>query len=103
MKRGIKKFLFNWNVNHPYDRLFRKKYNLPFNSERHRESNQIDIMFEFYEDRMFEQIISKRAEKEKELEEYKKTGNFLTERLESDELISQRFDDLDLSQFNKQE
>lgn len=57
-----KSFLIEWNNTFPLDRQFRKKYNIAFNSEAHRKTNQIDIYLEMMEDKLFDDF-------EKEIEE----------------------------------
>lgn len=55
-----------WNSSFPLDMAFRKKYNMPFNSEAHRSTNQVDVLFEFLEDSMVSEAIAKSKEKGKE-------------------------------------
>lgn len=51
---AYKKFLIDWNNRFPLDRKFRKKYNIAFNSESHRNLNQVDIFLDLLEDSMVE-------------------------------------------------
>ena len=52
-----------WNSSFPLDMAFRKKYNMPFNSEAHRSTNQVDVLFEFLEDSMVAEAISEKNKK----------------------------------------
>lgn len=55
-----------WNDSFPLDRAFRKKYNLSFNSEAHRSINQVDVLFEFLEDKMLAEAVEKYKKKKKD-------------------------------------
>jgi hypothetical protein len=54
----LKKEIIKWNYNFPLDKWWRKKYGIPFNSKKHKEISQIDILFEYHEDKLFEEINS---------------------------------------------
>ena len=54
----VRKEIITWNVRFPYDRLWRKKYNIPFNSTEHREICFLDQRFDIEEDKFFEELIS---------------------------------------------
>lgn len=43
-----------WNLLFPLDRWYRKKYNIPFNSSKHRVLSFIDMYFEYYEYYIYE-------------------------------------------------
>lgn len=77
----VEDFLLAWNLRFKNDRKFRKKYNIPFGSIQHLESNQIDQYFDLMEDKMFEELEKKYIESVKHREEYKKTGKFLKEQI----------------------
>lgn len=77
--KELKYFIVSWNNHFPYDRLFRKKYSIPFNSEQHRNLSQIDIYLDILEDKLIEKQFERLA-KEKDLkEDYIKTGEFLVD------------------------
>lgn len=59
MDEKLKDSILKWSIRFPYDRLWRKKYNVAFNSPDHRESNFIDQVFDIIEDEVFEQLINK--------------------------------------------
>jgi hypothetical protein len=76
---GIEQTILKWNSRFRYDRFFRKKYGIRFNSQEHREINQIDIFFELFEDRFFEKILEDKKKYEEGTKSYKATGLFLNE------------------------
>lgn len=104
----LKEFIIDWNNRFPFDSIYRKKYNIAFNSQAHRSLSQIDIYFDIIEDKLFSQYYEK-YKRAKELEEdYKKTKVFLLESKHvHKELSEEEFDDLfkklDVKQFNKKE
>jgi hypothetical protein len=78
----LRELVLEWDNEWRYDYWWRKKYNIPFNSERHREANQIDIAFEFMEN----QITNESLDQLKLDEENKKM-------LERGEYIRSNFDE----------
>lgn len=46
----IDNFIKNWNLKYPYDRWWRKKYNVPFGSKKHKKASFIDMAIEYKED-----------------------------------------------------
>jgi hypothetical protein len=52
----IKKYIIDFNIRFPYDRWWRKKYTIAFNSPLHRESNFIDQLIEYEEDQLFQEL-----------------------------------------------
>lgn len=96
----IQDFIINWNSNFPLDRWWREKYNIPFNSEKHRQMSLIDMRIQFEEDKIF--VYAKEARKRGKslssfLEELKK------QMLEADFSEFEKMDlkDIDLSKFDK--
>lgn len=55
----VKNYVIDWNIRFPIDRWWRKKYNVAFNSSIHRESSFLDQLFEFEEDKIFQEINQK--------------------------------------------
>lgn len=55
----IKKAVIRWNNDHPLDKNFRKKYQIAFNSPQHRETNQIDVLFEWVENALIKEAEEK--------------------------------------------
>jgi hypothetical protein len=58
VENGLKSFVERWNIDYSLDRWWRKKYRMPFNSEKHRASCFIDMQFEFEEDKLFKELYS---------------------------------------------
>ena len=56
---SLKNEIIRWNIRFPYDRRWRKKYNIAFNSPVHRESNFLDQLFDIREDEIFEEYSKK--------------------------------------------
>ncbi len=83
-------FLIKWNLRFRFDRVWRKKYQIPFGSKEHLEANQIDIFLDIQEDKLFERLQKKYIESEQDKLEYQKTGKFLKER----KLASDKEDEL---------
>lgn len=54
----VRNQVIDWNVKFPYDRLWRKKYNIPYNSAVHREICFLDQIVDIEEDRFFEEILN---------------------------------------------
>lgn len=85
----MKEYLFYWNSTFPFDRLWREKYKIPFNSKKHLNANQVDILYDLLEDKLFKQFFDDRVKEKKRLDEYEKTGVLLQI---SDEEQLKRFD-----------
>lgn len=90
-KEKLDDFLVEWNLKFRCDRIYRKKYNIPFGSEQHLECNHIDMWLDLREDELFDKAIKEHVNRIKALEEYKKTGKILREQTltpeEEDELL----------------
>lgn len=50
------KQIIEWNSNYPFDRWWRKKHGISFGSKAHLEQCQLDIKFEWLEDKLFNEI-----------------------------------------------
>lgn len=90
MDENIKDYILQWNFRFPYDRIWRKKYSLSFNSFGHRESNFLDQLFDIKEDELFEELQTR--------EEYKpNTGNWLKPQESDNKSLEQ-----EIEEFNKE-
>jgi len=58
-REDVKNQIINWAVNFPVDRIWRKKYNIPFGSTAHREVSFIDQLIDIEEDKFFEELYSR--------------------------------------------
>ncbi len=95
---SLKKLVLRWNDQWRYDLWFRRKYSIMFNSKQHRDSNQIDIAFEYIEYKLEEQE-KKRWEKIEEDQKFRKGNPDVWIRpVGNDKEIEKGFEDLDFSQ-----
>lgn len=90
-----------WNNKFPYDRIYRKKYNIAFGSLEHKQINQIDVFLDIKEDRLYEKHIKLRQEEKDGLEAYKKEGKWLKESTLGDKNFDELFDKLDVDKLNE--
>jgi hypothetical protein len=89
-----------WNAKWKYDFWWRRKYNISFGSKQHREVSQIDISFEYFENRLYEKTIEKIEEDKEKKKVYKETRRWINEPDSSKDLDSKLFDRLDLKKLN---
>lgn len=93
--------MIKWNSENPFDKMFRDKYNIPFNSPQHRELCQIDICLEFIESDVYSHYM-KKAEVLAEKEERYSKGEWLTEREIPQEEEEDLFAKIDVSKISSQ-
>jgi|ERR1700748_2674936 len=70
----IKNFLFGWNNTFPFDRFYREKYKIPFNSKKHQKVCQIDVLFDILEDSIFKEYVQKEIELQQKYKQYQESG-----------------------------
>jgi len=106
-KLNSKKFIEDWNIKYPYDRWWRKKYNIPFGSKLHREQSHVDMVLEYREDQYFKSLSDQAVTKEEFEDQEKilisKITALKAEKIakkESSKISDKEFDELDISQFN---
>lgn len=92
----IKDSILKWNSEWRYDSWWRKKYNIPFNSESHRSASQIDILFEYMENSMTNEIISKHAELEEKKKKFN-NGVWINESIVDVDKEKELFESIDIS------
>lgn len=56
MIEEIKEFVIQWNINYPVDKWWRQKHKIAFNSPDHRVVSFIDMIIEYEEEQMFNDI-----------------------------------------------
>ena len=61
-KNNIRQSVVAWNNRFPLDRWWRKKYDVPYLSEKHRESSFFWQYWEYYEDVVFKEHYDKKDE-----------------------------------------
>jgi hypothetical protein len=95
----LKDFTVKWSNAWKFDYWWRKKYNVPFNSEAHRNISQIDIKMDYIEFHLVAQHQDGLLEDERKFKEYKDTGKWLKDQEYDVEKQNELFDKVDLSQF----
>lgn len=95
---NLKDFLVEWNNQFPLDKRFRNRNNISFNSIEHRQTNQIDILINFYEDVMFNRFFIDYESSSNFYKSYKETGELFRDDIEVGDVehIDQLFDDIPL-------
>ena len=88
LNKDINNFVFNWNL-FPLDYWWRKKYNIPFGSKKHREMSFIDMAIEWKEEKIIENVMNP-----KQKDDYIETVKVTAKEIDED------YENLDLSQFN---
>ena len=78
--KDLKSFIVSWNIRFKNDRIWRKKYNIPFGSEKHLKANQIDIYLDIIEDELFEEAKKSHIENIEKLKEFN-SGKFIREKI----------------------
>lgn len=91
MVDGAKDYLLRWNYQFPLDRWWRKKYGVSLFSEQHLNASQADIVLEWLEEKLFEEIQQKAELQEKIDTDYRNgkwirnsSADSITEKEESD-------------------
>lgn len=98
---SFKKLVYEWNVRFPIDRFYRTKYSIKFGSPEHRDLSFLDMMFEFFEDRVYEELIDIKEDYTPNKGDYineNDQGNDLS-KLSDDQMINV-FKSVDLSKFD---
>lgn len=104
--QDFKTFIIRWNNMFPIDHWYRKKYNIAFNSIKHREVNFIDMLFEYQEDLLFSLYDIEQKKGKEDKDSFETTGLTLnrTRRYEenmSEDEIDAWFNSIDLDELNK--
>jgi len=101
LNNEIRNFLNNWH-RFPIDFWWRKKYNIPFGSKKHRKANFIDMLIEYREQQMINDDTEKTDEVNDEDLGMELDGtNRRTVDLSQQE-IDDDYENMDLEQFNKE-
>jgi hypothetical protein len=103
-RKSIRNFIIAWNIAYPLDKWWRDKYNIAFNSQKHRDSNILDVCIEYEEMLLFKPRSTGDKDKD-EFDEMFKThyvpghGLVLTKRdndvFEDDDKMPDWFNDID--------
>lgn len=96
----LKDFIIKWNNSHKHDYWWRQKHNITFDSEQHRNTTQVSIAFEYFEDVLANETLKKFEQDKEKHEHLKKTGQWIREVQMDKEKLKEDFENLDISQFN---
>ena len=99
LKREVEDFVFDWN-SFPIDYWWRKKYNIPFGSKKHREMSFIDMAIEWKEEHIMRSIFEKKDKDEDEEENKMLLGTGKEVVKPTAKEIDEDYENLDLSKFN---
>jgi len=103
---NLRSLVINWNNDYPVDYWWRKRYNVAFGSEQHKQMSFIEMTFEY-----IEYVEYRIIEIEQILESKRKTdiknNELFTQTSPGKEIVhmtkkeaAEEYDNLDLSQFN---
>lgn len=56
LRLAVNNFLHHWHTDFVIDYWWRKKYNVPFGSEQHRQMSWIDMYIEYCEDKKIKEL-----------------------------------------------
>lgn len=92
----IRQQINSWNSKFPIDYWWRKKYNIPFGSQAHREANLIDMFYDYEEEKIMNKVIERiSGEMKDEIVADLNVGKKM-----SNKELDDAFDNLDINQFN---
>lgn len=91
----ITDLVLHWNNKFKYDYLFRRKFNIPFNSSEHRALSPIDVKFAVLEEKMILEERKKYQRIEAERKKYEETGQWLRKRKLSEQQEEELFSLID--------
>jgi hypothetical protein len=103
----VKKFIIDWNNKYPYDRWWRKKYNISFGSEDHKRASFVNMSIEYKED-----IYFKKLSEEDEIDDFEREVDKMIGSNKEDQIgdkkvvkmtkkeLDKEFEDIDLDDFN---
>lgn len=97
----LKGYIYWWNNKYPFDRWWREKHNIAFNSQQHQEACLIDQRLEYEEYLLFSQIAKIKALRDREIEEADVTGRFLRKQTEhmNQDVVDEMFDNFDFDKY----
>jgi hypothetical protein len=94
----IEEVIAKWNSQWRYDFWWRTRYEVAFGSPEHRAANQVDIYFEYVENRMYQEAVEKFKVDEEKQKKFKETGIWLNP---DEKVTDDAWDKLDLSLLSK--
>lgn len=98
--QDYKKFILEWNNMFPCDRIYRKKYNIPFGSEQHLKTCQINIYLDYLENKLHDEFYQEAKQGYEDEQEVKK-GIWIKPQEVSEEESDELFEKIRKIDFNK--
>jgi hypothetical protein len=98
----VRKFILEFDSVFPLDREYRKKYEIPFGSEQHLNTCQIDIYMEYIEDKIYDEFFEEAKIKYQEEKDFKE-GKIIKEKKptkEEDDALWNKLKEIDFSNVN---
>lgn len=101
----LKDYVYWWNRQYPFDRWWREKHRIPFQSEQHLKASPIDQRIEYEEEIIFRKLPQIQKQKKRAAEEAEISGHFLYKRsvmqnAQLDKVVAdQLFDDFDIGEY----
>ena len=99
MKQRERDFLIEWNFLFPLDRWWRLKHGVAFLSKEHLEISQLQITYEYLEEKMFEDFLEE-GKRRIEIDKEYKAGNWINLNTINSKEEDSLFDNLDIREFN---
>lgn len=99
LKSEVRTYIVNWNRMYPIDYWWRKKYNIPFGSEKHRQADFIQMYFDYEEDKMMKQLMDSEIDKSESNFEEENAKHGVGPKMTQDQ-IDYDFENIDLSNYN---
>lgn len=81
-KIPLREFMIWWNTQFPIDYWYRRKYEIAFNSAKHRELSLFDILCEWEEENLTIELQNE-LYNEEQFKDYKETGRWLRDNSET--------------------
>ena len=109
MKQNLEELIFKWNSLFPLDRIWRKKYNIPFGSPQHLSMDPLMIALDIKEDELFNTYVEEQLLFQETIAKARKNGDqnkFVLTSIKEGETFTQEevdkmFDELDINDYNK--
>lgn len=100
LSEEVDEFVISWNQKFPLDYWWRRKHGITFGSEQHRNTTYIQMMIEYREDKMMEELISEGNSAdpmlEKEIDKLLPNGGQKIVKMTSKE-VDHEFDNMDIA------
>lgn len=95
----LKDLVLQWDSAWRYDYWWRQKHNIAFNSHAHREVDQLDIVFEYFETQLSNQA-AEEYQTEEEKKKLRENGQWIQKRKVDKKVEDAMFANIKLDSFN---